>query len=144
MLLLRALLALHQNLTANPQLLCLLVPVGFVFFLGALVYSILMSVRLSLAFPACVHESLTARQSMARSSRLTRGAKGRILFVVLLSYALLMIADVLVGILVFAVSAVRPGRDFRHSSPLASSTTALACLLVLARFFLWIPLLHPA
>ena len=38
----------------------------------------------------------------------------------------------------------RPGRDFRHSSPLASTTIALACLLVLARFFLWIPLLHAA
>lgn len=142
------LLVLHHDVTANPALLFLLVPVGILFILGAFAYSIYMSLRLSLAFPACVHEILTARQSITRSSTLTRGAKGRIFLVLLviyaISYALFMIAYALVGILVFAVGAVAKVGDFQHTSPRAIATIALACLCVLAVFFLWFVLLLAA
>jgi hypothetical protein len=142
------LLILGHSVTANPALVFLLVPIGTLFFLGAFVYSIYISLRLSLAFSACVHENLTARQSITLSGALTRGAKGRIFLVVLviyaISYACLMVAYSLLGILVFAVGAVANLGDIQHASPLAVAMIALAGLFSLAVFFLWMALLLAA
>lgn len=83
----------------NPALF-LLVPLGMLLILAAFVYGILMALRLSLAFPACVVEGLPARAALKRSGHLTQGAKGRIflvLFVVyLILYAAVMIFEVVV------------------------------------------------
>jgi hypothetical protein len=67
----------------DPAALFFLIPLFILFYLGAIVYAILMSLRLSLAFPACVHENITAMQSIKRSGVLTPGAKGRIFLVLL-------------------------------------------------------------
>ena len=141
-------LILGHSVTAHPALVLLLVPIGTLFFLGAVVYSISISLRLSLAFSACVHENLTARQAITVSGALTRGAKGRIFLVVLViyatSYVCLMVAYTMIGILVFAVSAVANLGDIQHASPLAVAMIALASLFALAVFFLWMALLLPA
>ena len=53
----------------------------------ALVYGVVMALRLSLAVPACVAEGLMARAAMRRSVQLTRGSMGRIFLVLLVVYA---------------------------------------------------------
>lgn len=78
----------RSGATASPALF-LLLPLVFLLFLGATVYAILMGLRLSLAFPACVAEGLAARAAIKRSFQLARGAMGRIFVVVLVIYAVL-------------------------------------------------------
>lgn len=55
--------------------------------LASMVYSILATLRLSLAFAACVMEDLSAVAALKRSNQLTRGARGRIFLVLLIGYA---------------------------------------------------------
>jgi hypothetical protein len=65
--------------------------------------------RFALAFPACVVEDLSAWASMQRSAKLTRGAKGRIFLVILVIYAALyaaMMVIELVALLLGAVGAI--------------------------------------
>ncbi|HET6169645.1 MAG TPA: hypothetical protein VFE01_05660, partial [Terracidiphilus sp.] len=52
--------------------------------LPALVYSIWMSLRYSLAVPACVVENLKARPAVRRAVELSKGARGRIFVLLLL------------------------------------------------------------
>jgi hypothetical protein len=88
----------------------LLLPLGVLLMIAAVVYGILMGLRLSLAFPACVEEGLTARAAIQRSFQLTLGAKGRIFLVMLVIYAILyavllvaeLVAMVLVVVVIFA------------------------------------------
>jgi hypothetical protein len=75
-------------LNAGPAVF-LLAPVAFLALIGAAVYGIIMALCLSLAFPACVEEGLSAGAAIKRSFQLTRGAKGRIFIVVLVVYAIL-------------------------------------------------------
>ena len=75
-------------ITASPAMF-LLLPLGVLLYIGAIVYAMLMGLRLSLAFPACVEEGLTARAAIKRSFQLTPGAKGRIFLVMLVIYAAL-------------------------------------------------------
>jgi membrane-anchored glycerophosphoryl diester phosphodiesterase (GDPDase) len=86
---------------------------GFPFFLIAIVallylcfivYSILISLRFALAFPACVEENLTARAALRRSAQLTRDAKGRIFLAILVVYAAVYAVQ-LVCVLVLGVVA---------------------------------------
>jgi len=76
-----------QSAVANPQVATtilaasatfslLLIPVG--------IYTVLMSLRYSLAVPACVVESLKARPSIRRSIALAKGSWGRIFLLALL------------------------------------------------------------
>jgi hypothetical protein len=74
--------------TPGPAALFLLIPLVVLFYIGAFVYAIIMTLRLSLAFCASVHEGLTATQAIKRSGVLTRGAKGRIFLVLLIIYAI--------------------------------------------------------
>jgi len=74
--------------TATPALL-VLIPLAVLLYIATFVYGVLMGLRLSLAFPACVEEDLTAYAAIKRSFQLTRGAKGRIFLVILVVYALL-------------------------------------------------------
>jgi len=76
---------------ADPQAMIVigLVSVGFaVLCLGALVYSILMALRYSLAIPASVVEDLKARKAIRRSIELSKGSRGRIFVLGLLISAI--------------------------------------------------------
>jgi len=60
--------------------------VVFLFLLaGAVVYGILMSLRYSLAVPACTVENLKARDAIRRSIQLTKGSRARIFMLGLLA-----------------------------------------------------------
>jgi hypothetical protein len=72
----------------DPQMLVvfLVSSVAFLFLLaGALVYGIIMSLRYSLAIPACTVENLTARAAIRRSIQLSKGSRGRIFMLGLLA-----------------------------------------------------------
>jgi uncharacterized membrane protein len=60
--------------------------VAFLFLLlGSVVYGILMSLRYSLAVPACTVENLNAREAIRRSIQLSKGSRGRIFMLGLLA-----------------------------------------------------------
>jgi len=83
-------------------------------FLLAAVYGILMSLRYSLAVPACVVEELTAGESIKRSIHLSNGARGRIFVLGILVYAIRMILALLFGFPFIAFIFKHPG----HALPL--------------------------
>jgi hypothetical protein len=74
----------------NPSTAALffLIHVGILAYFGSVVYAVIISLRLSLAYPACLQEDLTAVQAIKRSSELTKGAKGRIFLALLIIYAI--------------------------------------------------------
>jgi hypothetical protein len=76
-----------------------LIPLEALLFIAALVYGVIIAMRLSLAFPASLTEDLTAYAALRRSGQLTQGAKGRIFLVLLVIYALGYAAE-MVGIIV--------------------------------------------
>jgi hypothetical protein len=76
-----------------------LIPLEALLFIAALVYGVIIAMRLSLAFPASLAEDLTAYAALRRSGQLTQGAKGRIFLVLLVIYALGYAAE-MVGIIV--------------------------------------------
>jgi hypothetical protein len=98
-----------------------LVPLMILGYGGSLVYAIVIMMRLSLAYPACIVEDLTARDALRRSSRLTHGAKGRMFLVALviyaISYALIMVCEF--GFLVLMVVAAFPVKSM-HLQPASS------------------------
>jgi hypothetical protein len=65
----------------------MLIPLAVLLYIASLVCSILITLRISLAYPACVVEKLTAWNSLQRSIRLTKGAMGRIFLMLLVVYA---------------------------------------------------------
>jgi hypothetical protein len=88
----------------------LLIPLAVLLYLAAIVYGILMGLRLSLAFPASIEENLPARAAIKRSFQLVRGAKGRIFLVILVIYAaiyaamlVLELVAILLGVVGFFV-----------------------------------------
>ncbi|MGA2569584.1 MAG: hypothetical protein ABSF23_03625 [Terracidiphilus sp.] len=66
----------------------LLIPLAALLYIGAMVYSVIAALWVSLACPACVAEDLPARAAISRSFRLTRGAKGRLFLLLLVIYAI--------------------------------------------------------
>jgi hypothetical protein len=84
----------------------LLLPLVFLLYLGALVYSIVMGLRLSLAFPACVAEGLTAIAAIKRSFQLSRGAMGRIFLVILVVYAVVVAGLLVIEIVAMIVAVI--------------------------------------
>ena len=84
----------------NPALF-LLIPLIALLFIGAIVYGVIIAMRLSLAFPAALAEDLPAVAALRRSGQLTQGAKGRIFLVLLVIYALGYAAE-MVGFMVLA------------------------------------------
>jgi hypothetical protein len=131
----------------NSAALFFLIPLAVLLYLGAMVYAILMSLRLSLAFSACVHEDLTAGQAIRRSGVLTHGAKGRIFLVLLviyaISYAVIMVLYA-VGLFVFAIGAVAGVGHLHAASPLTIALAVVACLVAIALMLLWTVLLMAA
>jgi uncharacterized membrane protein len=124
----------------NPAALFFLVPLFILFYLGAIVYAILMSLRLSLAFPACVHENLTAMQAIKRSGVLTHGAKGRIFLILLVIYAISYVAIMVlyaVGLFAFAIAALAGAGHASLTSPITIALIVIGVLVVLALVLLW-------
>ncbi len=79
-------------------------------FVLALVYAAWMSLRYSLAVPACVVESLSARQAIKRSIDLSLGSRGRIFVLALLIYAIRMLLAILFGFPLIALAVKHPGQ----------------------------------
>jgi hypothetical protein len=88
-------------LTANQgsSLMLALIPLGICLVIALYVYGMIVALRLSLAIPAAISESLTASQALRRSTQLTYGAKGRIFLV-------LFVVDLICGVGIFAVEVV--------------------------------------
>lgn len=79
--------AAQPNAAINPQAALIFGLVSLVFFLLLIpvgVYTILMSLRYSLAIPACVVENMKARVAIRRSIELAKGSRGRIFLLALL------------------------------------------------------------
>jgi hypothetical protein len=111
--------ALHRA-QPNP-IMIVLFPILSVLQMAALIVGLIIGLRFALAFPASVIEDLTAWQAIKRSGVLTRGAKGRILLVILVIYAatylamlVLMIGAALMGALGFLIFS---GAHLQHSTP---------------------------
>jgi hypothetical protein len=124
----------------SPATLFFLIPLVILFYLGAFVYAILMGLRLSLAFPACVHENLTAMQAIKRSGVLTRSAKGRIFLILLIIYAISYVAIMIlyaVGLFAFAIAALAGAGHASLTSPITIALAVAGVLVLLALFLLW-------
>jgi len=93
----------------DPQVLLLfgLVVLAFgLLTLAALVYAVLMTLRYSLAVPACVIEDIKARDALSRSAELSKGSRGRIFLLGLLVVAI-QIGLGLVSQMFFVVATIR-------------------------------------
>jgi len=124
----------------NPAALFFLIPLVILFYLGAIVYAVLMSLRLSLAFPACVQENLTAMQAIKRSGVLTHGAKGRIFLILLVIYAISYVAVMIlyaVGLFAFAIAALAGAGHASLTSPITIALAVAGVLVLLALVLLW-------
>jgi hypothetical protein len=84
----------------------LLIGLGALLYIAALVYMILVGLRLSLAFPACVAEGLAAVPAIKRSFHLTQGAKGRIFLVILVVYAIIYAVLIVAELAAIIVGAI--------------------------------------
>jgi hypothetical protein len=73
-----------------------------ILYIGAMVWAILVMIRLVLAYPACITENLTAWEAVRRSNRLSQGGRLRIFLVGLVLYAVTY-AAVLACELVFGI-----------------------------------------
>ena len=125
-----------------------MIPLGILLFIAALVYGVIMAMRLSLAFPASLAEDLTARAALRRSGQLTQGAKGRI-FLVLFAIFIFGYAAEMVGwvalMTVFGVGfLVAVALHMELASVAGIAGIVLYSLCTLAFFFLWIALLWAA
>jgi hypothetical protein len=141
------LLGLFQIGHPNPAALFFLIPLAMLLYLGAIAYAIVMSLRLSLAFPACVHEGLTAMQAIRRSGVLTQGAKGRIFLVLLVVYAIgyaVVMVFYAVGLFIFAIGALAGAGHLHPASPLALLFLALLAIGAIAVVLFWSVLLMAA
>jgi hypothetical protein len=96
-------------------------------FLAALAgYGIWMLLRLSLAFPACVVEQLTAWKSLKRSSVLSKGTRGRVSLLYLLGAALGWLLSLGVMVFLTILLYLIPGMD----SPQHAQTAGVILLFI--------------
>lgn len=91
--------------TPNPTML-LLFPLEMLLIFAAVVGGAIIALRLSLAFPASLFESLKVKESIKRSWRLTRGALGRIFLVALVIYAAIYAAILILMFGALSVGAI--------------------------------------
>jgi hypothetical protein len=78
-----------------------------------------MLLRLSLAFPACVIEQLTAWKSLKRSSVLSKGTRSRVFLLYLLGAALGWLLSFGITLLLMILFFLIPGMDSPHHSQTA-------------------------
>jgi hypothetical protein len=106
--------AAQQAAAANPQATVAVLVASGVFFLlliPVVIYTVLMSLRYSLAVPACVVENMKARKAIRRSIELAKGSWGRIF---LLGLLVGVIKLALVGVtqaFVFVAAFKHPGQQ---------------------------------
>jgi hypothetical protein len=75
----------------------------------AVVYGTMMSLRYSLAMPACVVEDLPAGQAIKRSIELSKDSRGRIFVLGLLVYAIQLLLGLLLGFPLVIYTVKHPG-----------------------------------
>jgi hypothetical protein len=125
-----------------------MIPLEMLLFFAAIVYGIIMTMRLSLAFPASLAENLTAWAAIRRSGQLTQGAKGRIFLILLLIYALGYAAEMvgcMVLMAIFGIGAlVAMALHVKLASVAGIIGIVLLVLCVFAFIFLWMTLLWSA
>lgn len=139
-----ALLGLTHAQTPSPAALFFLVPLAILLYLGALVCAVIVGLRVSLAFSACVGEDLTAWQAIRRSGLLAHGAMGRIFLVLLVVYAMgyvVLMIFYAMGLFVFAAGAVASMGHLQSASPLVILFMAGAGLLLAVIFLIWIAMM---
>jgi hypothetical protein len=96
--------ALSSHATSShPGMYFAAFPLLMLMYLGAMVYAVLMWIRLSLAVPVSVAENATASAALRRSLVLTKDAKGRIFVVILAVYAAAYVAMMALEIVVGAL-----------------------------------------
>jgi hypothetical protein len=125
----------------------LLIPLMILGYLGAAVYAIIMTLRLSLAFAACVEEDITAWQAIKRSGTLTHGAKGRIFLALLIIYAISYAAAMVlyfVGFFAVVIGALFTGGHIDWTSPATIAVAVIAGIAMLAFVLVWTALLLAA
>jgi hypothetical protein len=96
----------HGRIGTDPSAMMAFFPLFMLFYLGAMVYAVLVLLRLVLAVPACVAEDVSAWQGIRRSNQLTHGAKGRIFLLALLIYAIAYAAFLVVEMVLFFLGAI--------------------------------------
>ena len=106
--------AAQQAVATNPQATAILLVATAVFVLLLIpvgIYTILMSLRYSLAIPACVVENLKARPSIRRSIKLAKGSWGRIFLLALLVGVVKLGLVGLTQFFVFVAAFKHPGQQ---------------------------------
>ncbi|MGB7743115.1 MAG: hypothetical protein WBL41_10175, partial [Terracidiphilus sp.] len=78
--------------------------------LAATIYGVLMSLRYSLAVPACVVEELSTGKAIKRSIDLSQGSRGRIFVLGLLVGLVKMLLGYLFGFPIIALAVKHPGQ----------------------------------
>jgi len=122
----------HGKTSVSASAMFALIPGSILLFLGCFVVSVIVMLRLSLAYPASVTEDLSAVSALKRSKRLTKDARGRIFVVLLVVYAVTYIGYALVmytTFLVFMVGALI-GAGLHMQLPHALSVLLLCILMV--------------
>jgi len=139
---------LSMNKTTPSPAFFLMIPLGVLLFLAAMVYGVIVALRLSMAFPASLIEDLPAWPAIRRSGRLTQGAKGRIFLVLLVIYALAYAAEIVMMILLMVVFVVGALAVAALHIQLASVTgiigATVAGIGLLGFLFLWMALIWSA
>jgi hypothetical protein len=105
--------AAQQAAMSNPQTLVIMGAASCLFmllFIPAVIYTILMGMRYSLAVPACVVENLKARQAIRRSIDLAQGSWGRIFLLWLLVFVIKLGVVVITQFFIFVPAFKHPGQ----------------------------------
>jgi hypothetical protein len=141
------LLGLVPRGNPNTAALFFLIPLAVLLYFGSIVYAIIVSLRLSLAYPACVCEDLTASQAIKRSGVLTKGAKGRIFLALLVIYAIgyaIFIVLYIVGMIVGGIAAVAGAGHLQSAPPWVYILLGLLVACAIVIMLLWTVLLMAA
>jgi len=91
---------------AFSPVLIVVIAVAMLLLIAALIGGVVVALRLSLAFPASVFESLNVRESIKRSWALTRGAAGRIFLVMLVVYAAMYLVMMLAMMIAITIAVI--------------------------------------
>lgn len=120
-------------------------PLIMLAYLLTLAYTVWMTLRLGLAFPACVEEKISAVEALRRSGYLTRKAKGRMFVVLLVVYAISYAAFLVVEFAALAVIALLAviGAGLHLHIPYALGVAGIGVLVTVfgALVLLWMALI---
>jgi len=134
---------------APPLELLALIPLFVILILGSYAYMVLMFLRYCLAFAASAMENLPAVQAIQRSVALSRGARGRIFVVLLVTYAAIYIVILACEMVLFSGGAIgvlaASGLHLNlHSPALLFLGLPLAILIALVFFLIVVALPYTA